>query len=351
MSTARGTSLSNYPSLVRELGGNPDELLCAAGISPEGVGNYGVSLPMLAVLRAVESAAAATATPDFGRRLAQRQGIEIFGPVGVAARTAATFADALAIFSTFFAAYSPAVGFSGMPLDDKARSFLKFEFLIDRVPPCPQSVELCLGVALSVLRFLLGLDYVPLSVHLPYGPLTPASDYLEYFGCRAYFSERTTGFTIKATDLRRHLNRDDVAHRVLVEYLKSISTHETGLVASIRSIVRQLLPTGLATLNVVADQFSLHPKTLHRRLACEGITFAALVDEVRKETAGRYLRDTRISLSEVTREVGYAEQSVLTRSCRRWFGCGPTDYRKRMQLTPADTKTGDRMSATVKGLS
>src|SRR4029077_20107856 len=32
-------------------------------------------------------------TADFGRRLALRQGIEILGPVGVAARTAATVAD------------------------------------------------------------------------------------------------------------------------------------------------------------------------------------------------------------------------------------------------------------------
>lgn len=44
-------------------------------------------------------------------------------------------------------------------------------------------------------------------------------------------------------------------------------------------------------------------------------------------------------LSQLTREIGYAEQSVLTRSCRRWFGCSPTDYRKRLHFTPAETDT------------
>ncbi|MGH3563950.1 MAG: AraC family transcriptional regulator [Mycobacterium sp.] len=336
MSVVRGTSLSNYPRLVTELGGDPEKLLRAAGIRPQDVDNYDVCLPFRAVLQAIESAAASTATPDFGRRLAQRQGIEIIGPVGAAARTAATIANASAVVNTFMSAYSPAIGISMVPLDNRERSFLKFELLLDGVPPCPQSVELALGVSLGVLRFLLGPGYTPLSVHLPHGPLTSVSDYLEYFGCRAYFAERTTGFTVRAADLRRPLHQDDVAHRALVEYLNSITTHETGLAQSVRSIVLQLLPTGLATLDVIADRFDLHPKALQRRLAGEGTTFAALIDQVRKETAGRYLRDTQISLSQLAREIGYAEQSVLTRSCRRWFGCGPADYRKRLRLISAD---------------
>ena len=49
------------------------------------VGSYDTFLAYQGVIRAVESAAVATGTPDFGRRLALRQGIEILGPVGVAA--------------------------------------------------------------------------------------------------------------------------------------------------------------------------------------------------------------------------------------------------------------------------
>jgi AraC-like DNA-binding protein len=100
----------------------------------------------------------------------------------------------------------------------------------------------------------------------------------------------------------------------------------------VRTIVRQLLPTGAATLEVVAEQFHLHPKTLQRRLADENTTFAALVDQVRKDAADRYLRTTGISLSHLARELGYAEQSVLTRSCKRWFGTGPASYRNQARV-------------------
>ncbi|WP_042916044.1 AraC family transcriptional regulator [Mycobacterium canetti] len=331
MSVVRGTALANYPSLVAGLGGDPATLLRAAGVRDQDVGNYDAFISIRAAIRAIESAAAVTATMDFGRRLAQRQGIEILGPVGVAARTAATVGDALAIFNTFMAAYSPVIAIRITPLAGQ-RSFIALEFLLDAPASYPQTMELALGVALGVIRLLLGADYAPLAVHLPHDPLTPEAFYLQYFGCRPYFAERVGGFTMRTADLSRPLNRDDVAHRVVVDYLSSITPLGEGIVESVRTIVRQLLPTGAATLNVVAEQFHLHPKTLQRRLAEENTTFVILVDRVRKDVADRYLRTTGIALTHLARELGYAEQSVLTRSCKRWFGTGPAAYRNQARL-------------------
>ncbi|WP_310777007.1 AraC family transcriptional regulator [Mycobacterium sp. Z3061] len=335
MSVVRGTALANYPKLVAELGGDPAALLRANGIREQDVGNYDAFIPMRAAIRALEAAAETTATPDFGRRLAQRQGIEILGPVGVAARTAATVADALAIFSTFMAAYSPAIALSIAPLPDPERSFISLEFLLEEAVKCPQTMELALGVSLGVFRLLMGANFVGLSVHLPHDPLTPKASYAEYFGCKPYFAQRSAGFTVRTADLARPLNRDDLAHRAVVDYLSSITPLGAGIVESVRTIVRQLLPTGAASLEVVAHQFNLHPKTLQRRLADHGTTFAALIDEVRRDAADRYLRSTAMSLSHLARELGYAEQSVLSRSCKRWFGTGPASYRNQTRTPRA----------------
>ena len=337
MSVVRGTALSNYPSLVTELGGDPAGLLRAAGIRDRDAGNYDAFIPYRAAIQAIESAAQTTDTPDFGRRLAQRQGIEILGPVGVAARTAATVADALRIFGTYMAAYSPVITIRVVPMTDPQRSLLAVEFLLDNPPPHPQTTELSLGVSLRVFRLLMGADYTPLKVHLPHDPLTPRADYVRYFGCTPEFASRTAGFTVRTADLGRPLHRDDVAHRAVVDYLNGITPHDAGIVESVRAIVRQLLPTGAATLDIVAEQFNLHPKTLQRRLAEEDTTFATLVDQVRKDAADRYLRSTGISLTHLARELGYAEQSVLTRSCKRWFGTGPAAYRNQTR-TPATAR-------------
>jgi AraC-like DNA-binding protein len=346
MSVVRGTALVNYPGLVEELGGDAVQLLRRAGIRRADIGDYDVFVPLAGVVEALEGAAEATHTPDFGRRLARRQGIEILGPVGVAARTAATVGDAIAIFSTFMAAYSPAVSVSTAPVRGRAdRTFLDWQILSPRVGPYPQGVELSLGVILNVLRFLLGASYVPLSVHVPNDALTPAATYRDYFGCRPRFGEPAAGFTLPTADLGRPLSQDALAHRALVDYLTGlIGPRGSDTSQSVRTIVRRLLPTGAAKLEVVAAQFNLHPKTLQRRLAEEGTTFFGLVDEVRRDTAEHYLRETDIDLSHLTRELGYTEQSVLTRSCKRWFGTGPLAHRRaeRARVRPA-------VSALVRG--
>lgn len=332
MTVVRGTSLSNYPGLVTELGGDPTALLRAAGIRLADVGKQDAFVPLHGAIAAIESAAIATHTPDFGRRLAQRQGIEILGPVGVAARTAATVADALRIFGTFMAAYSPALSLEVVSEGTAAQSFLEFQIHLTRLPPHNQVMELSLGVMVKVLRLLLGSQYSPLSVHLPHQPLTSANDYMRYFGCRAYFAQPAAGVSVRSIDLQRPLHHDALTHQAVVEYLITlVGPAGSDRTDSVRTLVRRLLPTGAVTLEVIAAQFNLHPKTLQRRLATEGTSFSTLVDDVRREAAEHYLRDTDIDLSHLSRELGYTEQSALTRSCKRWFGTGPFGYRRAVR--------------------
>ncbi len=333
MVVVRGTALSNYPELVRELGGDDAQLLRTSGIRPQDIGDYDAFVPAVGAIQAVEAAAEATRTPDFGRRLAERQGIEILGPIGVAARTATTVGAAVRIFSTYIAAYSPVLSVQVAPLSERPeRSFFEHRIGLQRRPRCPQSIELSLGVVLKVLRFLLGPQYIPVSVHVPHKPLTAAEDYRDYFGCKTRFCEPMAGFTMRTADLSCPLNHDEFAHRAVVEYLTSlIGPGASGMSQSVRSIVRQLLPTGAVNIEVIAAQFDMHPKTLQRRLADEGTTFFALVDGVRRDAAEHYLRDTDINLAHLSRELGYTEHSALTRSCHRWFGTGPAAHRRAIQ--------------------
>lgn len=330
MTLIRGTCLTGYPELVRDLGGDPTRLLADAGLRVHDIGRNDAFLSYPGVIAAVESAAMATGIADFGRRLASRQGIEILGPVGSAAKTSATVGDAFAIFDTYISAYSPALRTTLNALPGTTRLQFEFRIVLDKVIPHPQVTELSLGVALRVCRFLVGRDYAPVAVHIPHAPLRPQAEYAQYFGSVTRFNDRLAGFTIEAATLARPLQRDDITHQALLDYLRSVVTAaEPGLAGEVRDMVRQLLPTGAVTLEVIAAQFSLHPKALQRRLALEGHTFWSLVDGVRKASADRYLRETELSLTHLARELGYSEQSVLTRSCRRWFGDSPANIRRR----------------------
>ena len=120
-----------------------------------------------------------------------------------------------------------------------------------------------------------------------------------------------------------------LAHQLALSYLREAHARRTHDMADTVRIVRQLLPTGELTAELVARQFGIHSKTLQRRLASEGANFAELVDRCRRELACRLLVDTDLPVSQVSRRLGYAENSVFTCACKRWFNMTPTAYRNR----------------------
>jgi hypothetical protein len=158
MTLIRGTSLAGFPELVAELGGDAESLLSTVGISADAVGDYTAFIDYVGVLRALEAAARATGALDFGRRLAECQRVEIFGPVGIAARSASTFGEAVETYVRYLRAYSPAIQVGLVDLPDPSVVFWEFRVVLDRLPRHPQGTELSLGVAQRVFRFLLGPD-------------------------------------------------------------------------------------------------------------------------------------------------------------------------------------------------
>lgn len=326
------SSLTGYRELVGELGADADALLRAAGIRPEDVGCADVLVSLRGAVDAIERAARVTATPDFGRQLALRQSIDILGPAGVAARTAATAADAFAIFGKFAAAYSPGIVIDVLPDPDSGGRFIDWRLHLDPLPAHPHVTELSLGVILGALRGFLGEDYAPTEVHISHRRLTPESAYRRYYGCALRDEAPASGFRVTAADLTRPLVQDRLAHHYITSYLgDTFAERTTSAERSVADAVRPLLPTGAVTVELIARQFGLHPKALQRRLAAENRTFAAVVDRVRRETAQRYLRDTDMSLLHLSRHLGYSEQSVLTRACQRWFGQAPLKYRNMLR--------------------
>lgn len=332
----RGTALQGYPELVAELGADPGSLLAAVAIPHAAVGDHESWLSFRAVVAAIEAAAEATGTVDFGRRLALRQGIEILGPLAAAARTAPTTGEAFRALHRYLPVYSPAIAAS---LDQPAgQELVRFEYhiLIDRLPPHRQVIELALGVALRMTRLIAGQNYTPVSVHLPHDPLSPELDYRQYFGCPVHFAEPFSGFLLRLEDLTRPLASDAAVRTVVETYLDSLTPPPDGTtIGPVRTLIRKLLPTGTVDRDLIAAHLCLHPRTLQRRLTAEGTTFAALVDEIRRDQAEHYLRDTDIPLGQLATLLGYSEQSVFTRACHRWFGTTATTQRNTLR-TAAD---------------
>jgi AraC-like DNA-binding protein len=327
----RGTSLSGFIELVDGLGGDGARLLTEVGISPAAIGDFGDFIEHLKLVEVMELAARETGTVDFGRRLAARQGIEVIGSVGAAARSAPTVRAALVTIERYLRAYTPALTTRMVPEGPRAERF-EFTRTVAGLPAYPQGAELTIGVAVQVFRALIGPAWRPRRIDFPHDPLSSVAAYEADFGCPVRFGRPSMALLIDETDLERPLSSDAGTHDALVSYLQSITPlTPTSMVPTVRDLIRRLLPGGTVELASVAAQLGMHPRTLQRRLEDEGVTFAELVQDVRRRTAETYLRDTDMSLRHLATELGYTEQSAFTRASRRWFGMSPLAYRRTLR--------------------
>ncbi len=89
----------------------------------------------------------------------------------------------------------------------------------------------------------------------------------------------------------------------------------------------------LRSLEKMAQHLELSPRTLRRRLAVEGLSFSALVDQGRRDKALRLLRSPRLSIEDVALELGYTSTSSFVRAFHRWTGKTPVNYRRAMKVT------------------
>jgi AraC-like DNA-binding protein len=330
MYVIRGASLTGYVPLVRQLGGDPEALLRDVGIAPNHAGDPAVLLPAAKVVEAIESAATATNTADFGRQLADKRGAEIVGPLTVAARSATTAADALAVLSNFAAAHCDGVSLNLLPGPHPELRFLAVRVVKDHSQPQHHSIEGSLTVTLRVLQAVLGADFRPNAVHVPHQPLTSSEDYERFFGCRVLFGRPVPGLMLTSADLMRPTRHDALVHDTAVRYLSMLTDKPAASARqTVSDVLHALLPLGTPRIEAVARQFNVHPKALQRQLGAEGTTFAEVLDELRRETAARHLSDADATFGNVARRLGYSSQSVLTRACVRWFGLTPSQYRHR----------------------
>ncbi|WP_158227210.1 AraC family transcriptional regulator [Mangrovitalea sediminis] len=112
------------------------------------------------------------------------------------------------------------------------------------------------------------------------------------------------------------------AARQQCEALLDQRRRRTGLAAQ----VRQRLADSAAempTLEKVAGQLHMTPRTLRRHLKAADTTFIELREEVRQALAREYLSVPRLTVERIAERLGYAEPTSFINAYKRWFGRTP----------------------------
>lgn len=92
----------------------------------------------------------------------------------------------------------------------------------------------------------------------------------------------------------------------------------------------------MVTLEDLASNFNLSPRTLQRKLKTEEINFQQLADEARKNLALMYIKNKSFQISEISTMLGYNELSAFIRAFKRWMGMSPANYQKTFSQSVAE---------------
>jgi AraC-like DNA-binding protein len=95
----------------------------------------------------------------------------------------------------------------------------------------------------------------------------------------------------------------------------------------VRAALLEALPSGLVTMEAIANKLALSKRTLQRRIEAEGTSFQQILQETCEALARHYLEKTTLPAAEISLLVGFDEPNSFYRAFRKWTGTTPEAVR------------------------
>lgn len=99
------------------------------------------------------------------------------------------------------------------------------------------------------------------------------------------------------------------------------------LTVEVRKKIHEGLPE-LLSLEAVAQQLALSPRSLHRKLEAEGESFQKIKDELRRDIAIHALTRTNLPMKKISIDVGFSDQASFQRAFVKWTERTPGAWRR-----------------------
>lgn len=268
-----------------------------------------------------------------------------FDIVAYAMLSSPSLHHALQNFARHMRLVSDAAAITLEPTDDAGLRRLLFTLNGGRDPVPRQRVEFVLITLLTFCRWVTSRPLAPRAVFLSWDAPDDLRPFVEAFQYPLRFGAAFNGIDFTAAELDAELpgrNRgvSDLHDMMIARRIAAFDGANLSLRA--RDEIAKKLPGGEPRREDIAKALTLSDSTFMRRLREEGVSFAQLLDETRRDHARDYLANEQISLAEVAFLLGFSDQSSFFRACRRWFDAPPRRLRGRLS-------TEDAPAAQIKG--
>ncbi len=269
--------------------------------------------------------------PGFSIRVGQEMKIEDYGVLGLSWRTCSFAGEIFERSERYFKLLSNTYVFKVEQRGDLSDVYLHRE-------PHRRGLELSNEATLSatvvVLRAMTDTDISPVRVTFKHVSPKDLASYEAAFQCPILFNQSHYSITYQTTDFKTRTAKADLSiNRFLVERVEEetngLQVAGSKLVFDVEKLIKDALPSGIPSIQFIADHLGMSNRTLTRRLSAAGVSYRNLIQKTQEDLAKQLLKNVSRSIAEIAFETGFSEQSAFNRAFKRWTGLSPIEFRKQ----------------------
>ena len=312
--------------ILEAYGHDPEPIFQRAGIDREMLMQPGTRISDRKAHDLWEMATELIDDPCFGLRAAEYCHPSYYNALGYAWLASVTMREALTRLDRYVHMISEG---TDTHLEEDTNGL---SLVLSNTMEVPAYIDFSMTNLTKMCRRNLGSTFRPASVSFIHPEPSCADEYASYFKAPVRFSAEADSFTISPTDADTRLTSGDqnlaeLNEQYILTYLAGLDRQD--FLKRVKAAFIDLLPSGHISVERVAGRLHTSVRSLQRRLRIEGTTFSELVDEVRRELAEEYIRDTSINLMEIAFILGFSVYSSFSRAYKRWTGLSPSEGRRK----------------------
>ena len=286
---------------------------------------------LLTVMSIFKKVADHTHRPDIGLQLGLSVDLQHMGPFGFLFMNAPTIGHTLADFVRFGPLFQTHAHFGFRHGPKRFR--MEYSSNHPEMPGWELDAEVTVAYIMGIVNGVAGERICPNAIDMDHPPICKAHDYIKYLSVRPSFGRRINRVYYPLSLLDRpvpgaNLQLYGVLRRHMID-LANAMPREESLVDIIANNIRRGLGTDTVSLEHIASELGVEPRTLQRQLVKAGTSFKNIFAKVRLELARYYLERTTLDVTTIALELGYSESSVFSRAFKRWTGLSPDRFRKQ----------------------
>lgn len=311
-----------------------ERLYQAASLDPVVVADPDSRIPFAKLVALYETAAQMSHDKDFGLHIGESVTVSTFDLLSYCALNSSDLGSAFARLARYNSIWTDGAIFTLETTGDT--SAIVYRYVEQSIGEHRQDCEMTLAMIATLCRSSIAPDFALTRVEFEHPAPADVSKHLEVFKCPVKFSAAANRLLFPTSFLSLPLPKADAglcalldrhAEDLLVKY-----PPRDSVIDQVRNALATEFGGGDPSLERIAAQLNLTPRTLQRKLQELGTSYNDVLDQMRHQLSMRYLRDPRMAICEVAYLLGFSEASSFHRAFKRWTGVTPKEFRSSPKI-------------------